>query len=75
MHAPPSSNPSQRLQWNNLIGSEVVHIVGTLIEDIVEKPKTQVQQVYCKFNFIPAFKLVYTGLYIYIGTTLFGGLK
>lgn len=41
----PSANPSQRVQWNNLIGGEIVHIVGTLIEDIVQKMEARVQAV------------------------------
>lgn len=39
----PSTDPSQRLQWNNLIGGEIVHIVGTLIEDILQKTEARVQ--------------------------------
>ncbi|KAL8117932.1 hypothetical protein AgCh_015719 [Apium graveolens] len=38
----PSSDPSQRLQWNNLIGGEIVHIVGSLIEDIIQKTEAHV---------------------------------
>ncbi|XP_074324986.1 uncharacterized protein LOC141661840 isoform X2 [Apium graveolens] len=40
----PSSDPSQRLQWNNLIGGEIVHIVGSLIEDIVQKTEARVAE-------------------------------
>ena len=41
----PSANPSQRLQWNSLIGGEIVHIIGTLIEDIVQKTEARVEAV------------------------------
>ena len=41
----PSSDPSQRLQWDNLIGGEIVHIVGSLIEDIVQKTEARVAEV------------------------------
>ncbi|KAL8157774.1 hypothetical protein AgCh_002467 [Apium graveolens] len=37
----PSSDPSQRLQWNSLIGGEIVHIVGSLVEDIVQKTEAR----------------------------------
>ncbi|KAL8103988.1 hypothetical protein AgCh_028274 [Apium graveolens] len=40
----PSSDPSQRLQWNNLIGGEIMHIVGSLIEDIVQKTEARVAE-------------------------------
>ena len=41
----PSVDPSQRLQWNSLIGGEIVHIIGTLIEDIVQKTEARVEAV------------------------------
>ncbi|KAL8146897.1 hypothetical protein AgCh_004579 [Apium graveolens] len=40
----PSSDPSQRLQWNNLISGEIVHIVGSLIKDIIQKTEARVAE-------------------------------
>lgn len=41
----PSADPARRAEWNSLIGGEVVHIVGTLIEDILQKTDARVQMV------------------------------
>jgi hypothetical protein len=41
----PASDPSLRVQWNTLIGNEIVHIIGTLIEDILQKTEAKLQAV------------------------------
>nr|XP_017221784.1 PREDICTED: uncharacterized protein LOC108198541 [Daucus carota subsp. sativus] len=33
----PAADPARRAEWNNLLGGEVVHIVETLLEDVLQK--------------------------------------
>ena len=48
----PSVDPTQRLQWNSLIGGEIVHIIGTLIDDVLQKTEARVEAVIISSYFV-----------------------
>ena len=41
----PVADPATRVQWNTLIGGETVHIVGLMVEDIVNKMQGKLEEV------------------------------
>ena len=41
----PAADPSTRVQWNSMIGGEMVHIVGSMVEDILLKMERKVEEV------------------------------
>ena len=41
----PVADPATRVQWNTLIGGEMVHIVGSMVEDIVNKMQRKLEEV------------------------------
>ena len=43
--ANPAADPSARVQWNFMIGGEMVHIVGSRVEDILIKMERKVEEV------------------------------
>ncbi|XP_017246452.2 uncharacterized protein LOC135151191 [Daucus carota subsp. sativus] len=40
----PAADPSTRVQWNSMIGGEMVHIVGSMVEDILLKMERKVEE-------------------------------
>ncbi|XP_063939832.1 uncharacterized protein LOC135148511 [Daucus carota subsp. sativus] len=39
----PAADPARRAEWNSLLGGEIVHIVGTLLEDVLQKMDARAQ--------------------------------
>ena len=41
----PAADPARRAEWNSLLGGEIVHIVGTLLEDVLQKMDARAKMV------------------------------
>ena len=47
----PSTSPSRRIQWTNLIATEMVNIVSSIIEDVLQKSEARVAQLQEVINY------------------------
>ena len=42
----PAADPSRRIQCNSFIGGEMVHIVVSMLEDILNKMERKVEEIH-----------------------------